>query len=242
MRSVISSLVVIGLVSMVLPATQAQASIMLDMTTSGAMHTDGTAVFRQFSLDGSTGSGNIDSFVRIQGDGAERGYNTDGKPQFDTKPGAAFTHSLLLSSIPETTVDGVLCREFLLDINQNNNNLLSLDAIKIYIADVGNLADYPTDFGAPVYDLGDNWLKLDYRLASGSGSGDMLMYVTSSLFGTDGAKYVYLYSAFGAQFAGNDGYEEWARGTEGPVAPEPATLALLALGGVAMLLRRRRQT
>lgn len=239
MRSISSHLVVIGIVSLVLSVTQAQASLMLDMTASGAVRTDGVAVFRQFSMDGSTGTGGIDSFVRIQGNGTERGYNTDGTPEFDTKTGS-FTHSLLLSSIPEVTIGGVGHREFLLDINQNSQ-FLSLDAIKIYIADAGNLASYPAAFGTPVYDLGDYWLKLDATLGSGSGSGDMLMYVPSSLFGADGAKYVYLYSAFGAQFASNDGFEEWARGTEGSVTPEPATLALLALGGVAMLLRRRRQ-
>jgi hypothetical protein len=36
---------------------------------------------------------------------------------------------------------------------------------------------------------------------------------------------------------GSDGFEEWAVGLGGPIIPEPATIALLLLGG--LLLRRK---
>jgi hypothetical protein len=63
---------------------------------------------------------------------------------------------------------------------------------------------------------GDNWVLLDYRLNSGSGSGDMLMYVPDALFA--GAAYVYLYSRFGEHFAGDAGFQEWAAGEGSAVA------------------------
>ena len=55
---------------------------------------------------GAAGSGVFSSFVRVQADGTEAGYNTDGTLQFDTKSGS-FTHSMLLSNIPVVTVGGV---------------------------------------------------------------------------------------------------------------------------------------
>ena len=43
-----------------------------------------------------------------------------------------------------------------------------------------------------IYDLdagGDNWIKLDYSLNSGSGSGDMVAYIPNSLFTGAGSQY-----------------------------------------------------
>jgi hypothetical protein len=51
---------------------------------------------------------------------------------------------------------------------------------------------------------------LDYRLNSGSGSGDMLMYIPESVFA--GGSFVYLYSLFGELHPGNAGFQEWAVG------------------------------
>jgi len=218
----------------------------LDLTTVGAWGTINGANFQQYS-DGAGGSGNIDAFVRIQLTGVEQGYNTDYRPvQFDENTSSSFTHSLLLSEVPLVSDDGTNYREFLLDINQSGVNLLSLDDLEIYLETDPNIGVYPDNFTTLVYDLDageDNWVKLDYSINAGSGEGDMLAFIPDSFFmdefGVYLNDYVYLYSRFGENFGANDGFEEWAHGVGGPVIPEPATILLLGLGGLALLRKRR---
>jgi hypothetical protein len=89
---------------------------------------------------------------------------------------------------------------------------------------------------------------MDYRLDSGSGSGDMFAYLPYDLLSSYTNKYLYLFSEFGASgdsLATNDGFEEWARVDGEPPAssvPEPTTLLLLGAGlaGSAFMRRRRR--
>jgi len=89
---------------------------------------------------------------------------------------------------------------------------------------------------------GDSYIKLNYGLNTGSGSGDMFAYIRTSLF--TGGTYVYLYSQFGSNFANNDGYEEWGavRGTA--AVPEPASLLLMGSGlmGLALWNVKRRKS
>ncbi len=186
---------------------------------------------------GPTGSGVIDPFVRIHKKGIEQGYNTDGRPlYYDENHSPTFTRSLLLSDVPVVDLGGTYYREFLLDINQQNNSkghLLSLDEIAIYQADVGDLTGPRSGLGGPVYDLdgaGDNGLLLNYSLQHGSGSGDMLAYIPDSVFGDQ--DYVYLYSMFGTTQPGDAGFEEWAvrTGSVPPRVPVPAAVLLGMLG------------
>jgi hypothetical protein len=109
-----------------------------------------------------TGTGVIDSFVRIHGTGpngaVEQGYNTDGRPvQFDENTSPQFTRSLLLSDVPIVylTGDPTPYREFLLDINQEKHApLLALDDIEIFQTDDGNHTNFGgPGFGEMVYDL-----------------------------------------------------------------------------------------
>lgn len=205
---------------------------LLDLTVEYEGTING-AIFQRFSPETSTGTGQVEPFVRIQGKGVEEGYNTEGTTEFDTKS-SLWTNSLLLSDVAVVTVEGVNYRGFLLDINQSEGakGLLSLDELKVYLEGSGDISAYPDSFGSPVYDLDageDSWVKLDTGLVgSGSGSGDMLALIPESVFAGPG-QYVYLYSKFGVNESCNGGFEEWAT-----QVPEPGSLLLLGLSA-AML-------
>jgi hypothetical protein len=224
----------------------------LDLTSGGTGSFNG-GIFTTNTVQ-PTGTGVIDSFLRLQNNGTESGYNTSARPvEFDQKTDPNFTRDLLLSSVPVVTINGTAYRQFLLDINEKNaypGSLLSLDKLQIFQSPVGNINSY-ANLGTKVYDMGSgNAILLNYDLNSGSGSGDMFAYIPDSLFDPS-VPYVYLYSAFGALAnAGADaGFEEWAvlEGTQPPVneVPGPATLLFAAvgcgLGLVGYSIRNRRK-
>jgi len=210
----------------------------VDLSTPGALGSVNGAFFSQFSGQ-PTGSGVIQSFVRLHAFGIEQGYNSDSRPvQFDENTTATFDHSLLLSSVPTVTVGGITYRVFMLDINQKQSSPFeSLDELRFYVAGVGNLTGYdPSSHQlagiAPVYDLGaNNWVLLNGELHPGSGVGDMLVYVPDAQF--QGGPYVYLYSKFGVNIPANSGFEEWSVGVSIPFVPP--TPAPSSLSGFAFL-------
>ena len=206
----------------------------------------------------SAGTGVIDPFVRIQHDngpsnndhspeGQEQGYNTSGRPvQYDELTDPNFTRDLLFGEIPTVEIEGVFYKQFLLDINEPNGggqNLLSLDMINIYTSDTGGQTGLENTLGDLRWSLGDfldeNVVLLDYNLNSGSGQGDMQLYVPLANFGgVSDDTFVYFYSYFGAfmpsDYDSRAGFEEWA------VIPGPGSLAVLCLAGVIGGGRRRR--
>ncbi|MBC2665277.1 hypothetical protein H7F51_07080 [Novosphingobium flavum] len=183
-----------------------------DLTTKTGDSTEelGGALFLTQPAEGSSGTGLIQAFVRLQASGTEDGYNTSGRPidgDYELNTSLSFTHNLKITDIPTLEINGTLYYEFRLDINQTNNSpLISLDQLKIYTSTTGSLTAEITDpafTGAttPIYNLDTGTNKsvlLDYSLQAGSGKSDLFVYVPVASFGTTtNNTVVYLYSSFG---------------------------------------------
>jgi len=238
-KLVLLTLIVLLPAAIELPSAHA---VVLDLTTEGNWGIINNARFYQFN-EIPTGTGRVNTFLRIQGVGIQEGYNTDGTVEFETK--ASFTHSIQLSAsvVPIANIDGTLYREFFLDINQDGERILSLDDIKIYLEATPDISGWPTNFSTPIYDLDageDNWILLDDFLNVGSGHGDALALIPQSLFTGQEGQYIYVYAKFGEHSTADNGFEEFGYGANGePLIPEPATVLLLGLGTLALLRKRR---
>ncbi len=246
-----------------LSALGAGALSLVFSASASAAFLDCTIECAELSFDGaiwstndnqSTGTGVIQSFVRISGNTKEvDGHNTGGRPLLnDENNSPIFTRDLLLSDVPLVDIGGTLYYEFLLDINQQDKDpLLSLSGVEICISGSGGLTEADGCPGTTKYSMtAGNYVLLDYGLNSGSGSGDLFMYIPLSTLGAAGTNFVYLYSVFGeiSPFGNNDGFEEWAVRTaelppppDGGDVPEPASLALLGMGLLVGGMRLRKK-
>lgn len=217
-------------------------AVVLDLTTPASQATAAGAIVRQVDAQ-PTGTGYIQSFVRLQGaasgGGAEQGYNTTARPlQFDENSSPQFTRGLRLSQVPVVVEGGVAYREFLLDINQKASaSKLSLDEVRLFVGPTDNLYGYNASAKTlgtlpSVFDLdaaGDVSVKLDARLNNGSGSGDMVLLVPDANFAaSDPNGFLYLYSKFGglAGATANGGFEEWAVRSTGGKSGTAGTASL----------------
>ena len=173
---------------------------------------------------GSSGTGTFSPFVRLQGSPTERGYNTDGTEEFDTKVGT-WTHAILVSEIPVRTEDNCTnCWELWVDINDGNSNKpISLNDMEIWFTANPELSDYGaegfTSDATKEYDFTGNILISDVN--QGSGRGDLRYMVprtgitipTNCNYGNPLCEtYFVLYSRWGvspAGFPSDGGFEEW---------------------------------
>jgi hypothetical protein len=264
-RNSIHLIVVLALFALCGASAQAVPTLYF-LTTSSSSATINDAVFMPFNPATATGTGNFDSFLRIQGNGTERGYNTDGTVQYQTKSGI-WTHSLTLTSTlpPRVEMGGNWYREILLDLDEDGGpgRYLSFDQLVVSLEASPNLTGYPDtayqNFGGPVIysmdDLGqDSAVIMDSLLfGGGSGKGDVRIRIPD-FSPNPSFPYLYVYAVFGQQTSvqlptgetveavANSGFEEmgvWVGGT--PEIPAPGALLLAVLGaGLAARLRRVR--
>jgi len=177
---------------------------------------------------GSSGTGIFDSFVRIQGDPSESGYNTDAKKlQFDTKAGN-WTHSILVSGIPVVTEGGQQYWELFVDINDNNTTpKIVLTDVEVWFTLNPAITGYvvPTGFSSGatrIYDFSGTILINDVN--QGSGRGDLRYLIplsgiteipTNCAYGSATCDtYFVLYSQWGDAdptdtYTSDGGFEEW---------------------------------
>jgi hypothetical protein len=221
---------------------------MIDMTAPMSSATINGAIF-ETSDQIQGGTGVFNSFLRVQANGTEQGYNTSGSPlPFDDKAGS-WTHDLQMMDIRGVVLGDTGYAAFMLDVNENNGattRYLSLDSLQIYTSPTpGQTTTNVASLGTLRYDMdagGDNWIKIDSSLASGSGVGDMIVYVPATMFvGVPSTNYVYLYCSFGNEFSSDGGFEEWDNfgTTQAVLVPSAGPLALLSLGGLLVASRRR---
>lgn len=205
------------------PTTQ---SVPIDPVVSGST----LLTFEAYTTAGSTGTGLISSFVRLQAPQAESfesGYNTSGRPvQFDENTSPQFTYAITLSMVPLVSIDGQNYYQFNLDLNESDKDsgpLITLHNIKFFASDSPTLTSmdetsllFPENDARLLYDMdgdGDVTVLLtDWN--SGSGTGDYRVNVPVSVFsGVALGDYIYVYSEFGSKDGSGSpaegGFEEW---------------------------------
>jgi len=127
-------------------AVPVAADYVIDLSTAGAQDEYLGAIFMQGARNVSSGTGTFDPFVTTKSKKpVERNYNTDFTPiqdGYDTFAGGDRTHSIQLMEVPIVEYDGEWYYKFDGDINQKNadpGNLLSIDELRVFTADSGNL-------------------------------------------------------------------------------------------------------
>lgn len=236
----------------------------------------GGALYRDPSVDGSAGSGVFRDLYRISPSGqatTEQGFNRAGT--MDTSVPNGFDPYLKFGELIQDASQSSYI--FVIDINESNNatdRYLSVDDLKIWVGGTSDPTTLPnslssamTTLGVPAYDMNpsgqQNFVLLDATLSSGSGGGDLFVFVPKSFFpqNTAANANIYIYTKLGG-FAGAAGFG--AGSTQEQVSipgktinggtlttistidsgvviiPEPSTLTVLLTAGLFGLRRRRR--
>jgi hypothetical protein len=233
------------------------------------------ALFRDPSVDGSAGSGVFRDLYRVsppngQGNVVEQGYNRPGV--MDTSVPNGFDPYLKFGELIQDASQTSYI--FVIDINEANNlpeRYLSVDDLKIWVGGANDPAQLPTTLsqtmsalGVPAYDMNpsgqQNFVLLDATLSSGSGGGDLFVFVPKTFFPANTAANanIYIYTKMGG-YTGAAGFGAGATQEQVSIPgksiignsttstiqsgvatiPEPSTFAALALAGLLGFRRRR---
>lgn len=131
------------------------ANTNIEATTAGAIWAnEGTTLNTSLT---SSGTGRFGTFVEVQDNGAEQGYNTNANDSLDTKNSNNFNHPLELSNLQAVHSDGSVADTlgaetyyaFRLDLHQNTNRYISLDDLQIWQSTIKNPADFTAGSGDP---------------------------------------------------------------------------------------------
>jgi hypothetical protein len=234
------------------------------------------ALFRDPSVGGSAGSGTFRDLYRIsppngQDNVIEEGYNRPGV--LDTSVPNGFDPYLRMADLIQDASQSSYI--FVVDLNESNSatdRYLSVDDLKIWVGGTTDPAVLPntlaatmTQLGVPAFDMNpagqQNFALLDATLSSGSGGGDLFVFVPKAYFpqNADPNAFVYIYTKMGS-YTGAPGFGAGATqeqvsipgksiSTGGTVStitsglttiPEPSTFAGLLAAGLFGLVRRRR--
>jgi hypothetical protein len=234
------------------------------------------ALFRDPSVTGSSGSGVFRDLYRLsppngQGNVIEQGYNRPGI--MDSSVPNGFDPYLKFGELIQDASQSSYI--FVIDINEANNGTdryLSLDDLKIWVGGTSDPTTLPTTLeqtmsalGVPEYDMNpsgqSNMVMMDATLSSGSGSGDVFVFVPKSFFpqNTDPNANIYIYTKMGSytgapgfgagstqeqvsipgkSIAGNSTTSTIQSGLQS--IPEPSTFVALLSASLFGFLRRRR--
>lgn len=128
----------LGVITVTAFTTLSTQAGLYNLATEGATANVNGALFEQIDPS-STGTGVINPFVQLQGNGNEGAYNTDGSLPSPFKQTSAnqWNNDLLLSSVPQVTLGSSSYYQFLLDLNEtgtegNPGALITLNQIQIY--------------------------------------------------------------------------------------------------------------
>jgi hypothetical protein len=236
------------------------------------------ALFRDPSVDGSAGSGTFRDLYRIspangQANVIEQGYNRPGVMNTDVPNG--FDPYLKFGDLIQDAAQTSYI--FVIDINESkggSESYLSLDDFKVWVGGTtdpnplpGTLSDMMTSLGAPAYDMNpsgqQNFAMLDAELSTGSGGGDVFIFIPKSYFpqNADPNRNIYIYTKMGSytgapgfgagstqeqvsipgkSIVGNTASNVSTIGTGLANIPEPSTCTALLTAGLLGLRRRRR--
>lgn len=228
--------------------------------------TIGAGKFRAEVLPGTAGTGNFDTFLKLNGTPVEQGYNTSARGVMNNVDGQ-WTHNLTVGDM--SVVQDLTGRYLLtvgMDLNEPNSagaRYQSLDAFQIYVSPIGSQStNDPTQLGTLIYNMDavrNNALLLDVNRNSSGGSGrsDLNIYLDLSLFaGVKQSDFIYFYVKMGGvgmgeapqypnlSFANDGGFDELRRDYSLKTVasiPEPSTAMLVLLAATGLIARRSRR-